>query len=104
MSWPCVPAGGTICSWFASGTAFLFWYPVVRPYPSRSRWSPWLLFPYLILADLSNTILSVFLTFSNRVVYPYYAEIPRLNGLSVLEDQSAAGVLMWVPGSVAFLL
>jgi len=86
------------------GTALLFWYPVVRPYPSRPRWSPWLLFPYLMLADLSNTILSVFLTFSNSVVYPYYAEIPRLDGLSVLEDQSAAGVIMWVPGSVAFLL
>src|SRR5216684_734779 len=84
--------------------AFLFWYPVVRPYPSRPRWSPWLLFPYLILADLSNTILSALLTFSNSVLYPYYAEVPRLAGLSALEDQSAAGVLMWVPGSVAFLL
>ena len=36
------------------GTALLFWYPVVRPYPSRPRWSPWLLFPYLFLADLSE--------------------------------------------------
>jgi cytochrome c oxidase assembly factor CtaG len=86
------------------GAALLFWYPVVRPYSSRPRWSPWLLVPYLIVADLSNTILSVLLTFSNGVLYPYYAEVPRLAGISVLEDQSAAGVLMWVPGSVAFLL
>jgi cytochrome c oxidase assembly factor CtaG len=86
------------------GAALLFWYPVVRPYPSRPRWSLWLLFPYLILADLSNTILSALLTFSERVLYPYYAEVPRLGGLSVLEDQSAAGVLMWVPGSLVFLL
>jgi len=86
------------------GTALLFWYPVVRPYPSRPRWSSWLLFPYLILADVSNTILSALLTFSQRVLYPYYAEVPRLAGLSAVEDQSAAGVLMWVPGSVAFLL
>src|SRR5262249_20972513 len=27
------------------GTALLFWYPVVRPYPSRPAWSPWLLVP-----------------------------------------------------------
>ena len=27
------------------GTALLFWYPVVRPYPARPRWSPWLLLP-----------------------------------------------------------
>jgi cytochrome c oxidase assembly factor CtaG len=86
------------------GAALLFWYPVVRPYPSRPRWSPWLLLPYLLLADLSNTALCAVLTFSNRVLYPYYAEVPRLGGLSVLDDQSAAGLLMWVPGSLAFLL
>jgi hypothetical protein len=86
------------------GTALLFWYPVVRPYPSRPRWSPWLLLPYLVLADLQNTILSALLTFSNKVLYPYYTQVPRLGGLSALDDQAAAGVLMWVPGSVAFLL
>jgi cytochrome c oxidase assembly factor CtaG len=84
--------------------ALLFWYPVVRPYPSRPRWSLWLLLPCLLLADLSNTALSAVLTFSDRVLYPHYAEVPRLAQISVLDDQSAAGVLMWVPGSVAFLL
>ncbi|HEV3340472.1 MAG TPA: cytochrome c oxidase assembly protein [Pirellulales bacterium] len=86
------------------GTALVFWYPIVRPYPARPRWSPWLLLPCLFLADLSNTALSALLTFSNRLLYPYYAEVPRLAGLSPLDDQSAAGVIMWVPGSVAFLL
>ncbi len=86
------------------GAALLFWYPVVRPYPSRPRWSPWLLLPYLLLADLSNTVLSAVLTFSDRVLYQYYAGVPRLGGVSALDDQSAAGLLMWVPGSLAFLL
>jgi cytochrome c oxidase assembly factor CtaG len=84
--------------------ALLFWYPVVRPYPSRPQWSLWLLLPYLLLADLSNTALSAVLTFSDRVLYPYYVEVPRLGEFSVLEDQAAAGVLMWVPGSLAFLV
>jgi hypothetical protein len=56
------------------------------------------------VADVSNTILSALLTFSDRVLYPHYDQIPRLFGVSALEDQSAAGVIMWVPGSVAFLL
>jgi cytochrome c oxidase assembly factor CtaG/polyferredoxin len=86
------------------GTSLVFWYPIVRPYPARPRWSPWLLFPCLFLADLSNTALAALLTFSNRLLYPYYAEVPRLAGLSALDDQSAAGVVMWVPGSAAFLL
>jgi hypothetical protein len=86
------------------GSALLFWYPVVRPYPSRPSWSSWLLFPYLILADVQNTVLSALFTFSSRILYPYYAEMPRLAGVSALEDQAAAGVLMWVPGSLVFLL
>src|SRR5208283_1680346 len=65
--------------------------------------SLWLLLPYLILADVQNTVLSALLTFSDHVLYPHYLQVPRLGRLSALEDQSAAGVLMWVPGSLAFL-
>jgi cytochrome c oxidase assembly factor CtaG len=85
-------------------TALLFWYPVIRPYPSRPRWSPWLLVPYLILADVQNTLLAAWLTFSDKPLYAYYVNRPRLGNLSPLEDQAAAGVLMWVPGSVAYLV
>lgn len=85
-------------------SAGLFWYPVVRPYPSRPRWSQWWLFPYLLLADVQNTVLAAWLCFSPVVLYPYYTQVPRLNGLSALDDQATAGVLMWVPGSIAFLL
>lgn len=83
--------------------AILFWYPVVRPFPARPRWSPWLLSPYLLLADIQNTVLSALLTFSDRPLYAYYAQAPRITSFTVLEDQAAAGVLMWVPGSIAFL-
>lgn len=85
------------------GAALLFWYPVVRPYPSRPRWSLWLLAPFLILADVENTLLSALLTFSSKVLYTHYEQVPRLGALTALDDQAAAGVLMWVPGSLAFL-
>lgn len=84
--------------------AFLFWYPIVRPYPSRPRWSKWLLFPYLLVADIQNTLLAAWLTFSPRVLYAHYEQVPRIDALSALDDQHLAGVLMWVPGSVAFLV
>jgi cytochrome c oxidase assembly factor CtaG/ferredoxin len=86
------------------GTGLLFWYPVVRPFPSRPRWSPWLLIPYLIFGDVQNTILSAVLTFADAPLYSYYALRPRLGNISPLEDQRAAGVLMWVPGSIAYLV
>ena len=85
-------------------TAFLFWWPVVQPWPSRARWSRWAMIPYLLLADLQNTALSAFLIFCDRVVYPTYATAPRIFGMSALEDQAAAGAIMWVPGSCAFLI
>ncbi|WP_437204696.1 cytochrome c oxidase assembly protein [Planctomicrobium sp. SH664] len=81
----------------------LFWYPVVRPYPAAPRWSTWWLIPYLILADVQNTVLSALLTFSDRFLFPHYESVPRFAGITALGDQSAAGVLMWVPGSIAFL-
>jgi polyferredoxin len=85
------------------GSALLFWYGIVRPYPSRPRWSPWLLLPCLLLADVQNTALSALFTFSDRPLYAYYAEVPKLGG-SAVDDQSAAGVIMWVPGTLAFLV
>ena len=48
-------------------TGLLFWYPVIRPFPSRPGYSPWLLIPYLILADVQNTLLAAWLTFSDHL-------------------------------------
>ena len=86
------------------GTGLLFWWPVVQPWPSRLRWPRWTMIPYLLFADIQNTALSAFLIFSERVLYPSYAAVPRLWGISVLDDQAAAGAIMWVPGSVIFLI
>ena len=85
-------------------TGLLFWWPVVQPWPSRLRWPRWTMIPYLLFADIQNTALSAFLIFSERVLYPTYATVPRLWGISVLDDQAAAGAIMWVPGSVIFLI
>jgi cytochrome c oxidase assembly factor CtaG len=85
-------------------TGMLFWYPVVRPFPARPRWSTWVLIPYLLLADVQNTVLSALLTFSDRPLYPHYEAVPRILGITPLADQAAAGVLMWVPGSLVFLI
>jgi cytochrome c oxidase assembly factor CtaG len=85
-------------------TALLFWWPVIQPWPSRARWPRWAMIPYLVLADFQNSALSAFLIFCDRVVYPTYATAPRIFGMSALEDQAAAGAIMWVPGSCAFLI
>jgi cytochrome c oxidase assembly factor CtaG/polyferredoxin len=86
------------------GAGLLFWFSVVRPYPFRPAWPLWVLLPYLLLADVSNTVLSALLAFSDRAIYPHYLEVPRFDAGTALDDQSVAGVIMWVPGSVAYLV
>lgn len=76
------------------GAGLCFWWPVVQPWPSRRRWPIGALVPYLLLADVQNTALAALLTFADRPLYPSYA----------LDDQITAGVLMWVPMSIAYLV
>ncbi|GIW78302.1 MAG: hypothetical protein KatS3mg105_0109 [Gemmatales bacterium] len=85
-------------------TGLLFWYPVIQPYPSRPRFDRWLMIPYLLLADVQNTALSALFAFSDRLFYSHYANVPRLWDIAPLDDQAVAGAIMWVPGSLVFLL
>jgi ferredoxin len=86
------------------GASLLFWWPVIRPFPSHVKWPLWSMPLYLLAGDLLNTGLSAILTFSDRVLYPTYLEAPRLFGTTALSDQSCAGVIMWVPGSLVYLV
>ena len=83
---------------------FLFWWPVIQPWPSVPVWPRWSILLYLFSATLPCDILSAYLTFCERVVYPGYLSGPRLFGLSALEDQECAGALMWTSVTLIFLL
>ena len=84
--------------------ALLFWWPVIQVWPSHAQWPRWMMIPYLVLADFVNTALSAWLVFSTHVVYRTYELAPRLGSFSALDDQSTAGAIMWVPGSIAYLI
>ena len=89
-------------SFLAGG--LLFWYPVVQPWPSRPRWPSGAMIPYLLAADVQNTVLAAVLTFSDRVLYPFYEFHSRAMEAAALDDQVLAGVIMWVPMSLAYLV
>jgi ferredoxin len=50
-----------------------------------------------------NTALSAFLIFSGKVLYPTYETI-HIPGFSAADDQALAGAIMWVPGSIVYLV
>lgn len=85
-------------------TSLLFWWVVLRPWPSRSIVSGWMVLLYLISADVVNTALSAFLAFCNRPVYGYYVSGPNPFHVSALSDQIVGAVVMWVFGSFVFLV
>jgi putative membrane protein len=89
-------------SFLAAG--LLFWWPVIRPWPSVSNGSEWPILLYLFLATLPCDILSGFLVFCDRVVYPAYFSSTRGTGFSALEDQQCAGALMWTCVTVVYLI
>ena len=85
-------------------TGLLFWWPVVQPSSNVSRWPDLAIILYLFLATLPCDILSGFLVFCDRVVYPVYFSSSRPFGLSALEDQQCAGALMWTCVTVVYLV
>jgi cytochrome c oxidase assembly factor CtaG len=89
-------------SFLAAG--FLFWWPVIQPWPSVSIGPQWSTLLYLFLATLPCDALSGFLVFSERVAYPAYLSMPRHFGFSVLEDQQCAAALMWTIVTVIYLV
>src|SRR5215472_14358903 len=89
-------------SFLAAG--FLFWWPVIQPWPSFSIGPQWSTLLYLFLATLPCDLLSGFLVFSDRIVYTVYFSMPRHFGFSVLEDQQCAAALMWTCVTVVYLV
>ena len=85
-------------------TSLAFWWVVLAPRPMRARRQRWAMIPYLLSADILNTVLSATLAFSGRVLYPSYAAAPRVCFLTPLKDQVAAGAEMWVLNSLVFLI
>jgi putative membrane protein len=86
------------------GAGFLFWWPVIQPWPSVSTEPKWSTLLYLFLATLPCDVLSGFLLFSDRVAYPVYFSMPRHFGFSVLEDQQCAAALMWTCVTLVYLV
>src|SRR5712671_2697296 len=85
-------------------TGLLFWWPVIQLRPSISKWPESSILLYLFLATLPCDILSGFLVFCDRVVYPVFLSSPQSFGLSALEDQQCAGALMWTSVTVVYLI
>lgn len=78
-------------------TALLMWFPVVGPLRELQMSEPAKMI-YLFLMSIIPTVPAAWLTFAEGAVYSGYDHGDRLWGISVTNDQQAAGAIMKVLG------
>jgi putative membrane protein len=84
-------------------TGLLFWWPVIQSSGGESRQGLSMIL-YLFFATLPCDILSGFLVFADRVVYPMYFSSSHLLGFSPLVDQQCAAALMWTCVTIVYFV
>jgi len=87
-------------SFFA--TALLFWWPVIHSY-RRRRLGTLVAVPCLLAAIFEGTLIGALLTFAGEPLYATYRVSSGIFGMTPLEDQQLAGLLMWVPSGLVYL-
>jgi putative membrane protein len=82
-------------------TACLFWRVLLDPL-SRLRLNRGVGVIYLFTTSLHATVLGVFMALTPHVWYPHYTQRASTWGLSALEDQQLAGLIMWMPACMIY--
>jgi len=75
-------------------SALIVWLPVLSPLPEIPRLSPPGRMIFLFLQSVVPTVPASFLTFGSAPLYKFYEDVPQLWGLSTLDDQRLAGLIM----------
>jgi putative membrane protein len=86
-------------------TGLLFWAQVFDSAPFRARLDWLRRAAYTTTGMLVGWVLAVVLAFAPAPLYDAYASLPsRPGGLSALGDQQIAAGVMWVPGSIVYVV
>jgi putative membrane protein len=100
------------------GCAIIGWWPILGFLPKKA---PRAAYPlqvlYIFLMMVFSTGLGAILSLARDPLYPFYQNAPHVLGntplasaaggarlwdLSVMDDQQAAGLIMWIPGNMIF--
>jgi cytochrome c oxidase assembly factor CtaG len=80
------------------GTALLFWWALFR----RSTRDYGMAALHLFITMIHTSLLGVLLVLSPRLLYGADAAFAEICGLSPIEDQQLAGLLMWIPAGLIY--
>ncbi|MCO5184373.1 MAG: cytochrome c oxidase assembly protein [Anaerolineae bacterium] len=86
-------------------TAMLLWWHITGAGPRFHKRLGYLGRAALAIAAIPATMIAgVAIAFASTPIYTFYESVPRLWGISVMTDQQLGGAIMWIPGSMMFLL
>jgi putative membrane protein len=83
------------------GSALIFWWSILHVQRRSARGTSVV---YLFTTAVHTGVLGALMTFSRAVWYPAYASGAVSWGLSPIVDQQLAGLIMWIPASIAYLV
>jgi putative membrane protein len=84
-------------------TAVLLWLPSFSPTPAIPKLSPPGRIGYTFLNTIVPIVPASLLTFSDVQLYPVYGDAPLTWGITAVEDQTIAGIVMKIGGAFYLL-
>jgi putative membrane protein len=81
----------------------LLWWPLIQPVPMRRPLEGTMGLAYIFAAKMTLGVLGLYLTWSTSVAFDYYNHVPRIWGLTALEDQNVGGAIMMVEQALVLL-
>ena len=83
------------------GSALLFWWSIIH---GQRRAARGMAVVYLFTTAVHTGVLGALMTFSRAPWYAAYANNAAAWGLTPMADQQLAGLVMWIPASIAYLI
>jgi putative membrane protein len=83
-------------------TSLLFWWSIIHGRRSRAAYGESV--AYLFATAIHTSVLGALLTIAQSPWYPAYVERAEAWGLTPLQDQQLAGLVMWVPCGLIYLI
>ena len=85
--------------------AMLFWWHVIGAAPHiHGKFPGFARMAYSIGMIPPNMFVGVTIAYAAGVIYSYYESVPHIWGFTALEDQMLGGAIMWIPGSMMFII
>jgi cytochrome c oxidase assembly factor CtaG len=87
------------------GTAVLFWWHVIGCAPHiHRRLSQGVRIGYALSMVPANALTGIAIAMASEPIYEHYTTVPRLGEMTALQDQMLGGTIMWIPGSMMYII